>query len=103
MKSYADAIQILQEVIEGKKEALSLLFIIARQDPDALVRAATHRPAWVYELMEVLEKQNNPIECIKLIRANRGLGLKEAKDIYDELKTMQGVASRSTLIERALA
>ena len=103
MKSYADAIQILQEVIEGKKEALSLLFTIARQDPDALVRAATHRPAWVYELMDVLETKNNPIECIKLLRANKGLGLKEAKDIYDELKTMQGAASRSTLIERALA
>jgi hypothetical protein len=103
MKSYADAIQILQEVIEGKKEALNLLFTIARQDPDALVRAATNRPAWVYELIDLLETKNNPIEGIKLIRANKGLGLKEAKDVFDELKTMQGVASRSTLIERALA
>ena len=99
---YQDAIKILQDVAEGKRDALGLLFTLARIDPDALIRAANaiDAPAWAIEALDAL-RSGMKIECIKIIRMNRGLGLKEAKDIADEIGQMNGATERQ-MIERLL-
>ncbi len=100
--NYQDAIKILQDVAEGKRDALGLLFTLARIDPDALIRAANavDAPAWTTEALDAL-RRGMKIECIKIIRMARGLGLKEAKDIADEIGQMNGATERQ-LIERLL-
>ena len=100
--NYQEAIKILQDVAEGKREALGMLFTLARVDPNALIRAANviDAPAWAIEALDAL-RRGMKIECIKIIRMNRGLGLKEAKDIADEIGEMRG-ATELQMIERLL-
>ena len=99
---YQNAIKILQDVAEGKRDALGLLFTLARIDPDALIRAANaiDSPAWAIEALDAL-RRGMKIEAIKLIRMNRGLGLKESKDIADDIGQMSGATERQ-MIERLL-
>ncbi len=100
--NYQDAIKILQDVAEGKRDALGLLFTLARVDPDALIRAANavDAPAWTTEALDAL-RRGRKIEAIKLIRMHRGLGLKESKDITDDIDQMNGATERQ-MIERLL-
>jgi ribosomal protein L7/L12 len=48
---------------------------------------ASYGPAWpdLLEHLRRMKSQRQAIEAIKLIREHTGLGLKEAKDIYDQL------------------
>ncbi len=99
---YQNAIKILQDVAEGKRDALGLLFTLARIDPDALIRAANviDAPGWAIEALDAL-RRGMKIEAIKIIRMHRGLGLKESKDIADEIGQMNGATERQ-MIERLL-
>ena len=87
MNAHQQAIQILEDIYSGKKDAMSCLFTLCRVEPDAMVRAlmppVVKQPAGWTDIAMTYLHNNNKVGAIKEIRVNRGLGLKEAKDIAD--------------------
>ena len=83
---YRHAIDILREITEGKIEALGVLFVLARENPDALIQAVRGSRSWVEPIMEAV-KHDDRIGAIKALRAEKGLDLKGAKDIIDAAAT----------------
>jgi ribosomal protein L7/L12 len=45
----------------------------------------------------------NRVEAIKIIRTNRGLGLKEAKDVFDKAMEQQRMGMDASLIRETIA
>jgi ribosomal protein L7/L12 len=45
----------------------------------------------------------NRVEAIKIIRTNRNLGLKEAKDVCDKAMERQGMGMDASLIRETIA
>lgn len=87
--SHIRCLEIIEEVFQGKRDAMSLLFTFAKQDPSGFVKAIDNpRPArvWTREAVSMISA-GNKVGAIKLTRENRGLGLKEAKDVCDAAQT----------------
>ena len=89
--SHVRCLEIIEEVFQGKRDAMSLLFTFAKQDPAGFVKAIDHpRPTrdlvWTREAVSLISA-GNMISAIKMTRENRGLGLKEAKDVCDAART----------------
>lgn len=89
MSPHRKALNILQDVVEGRQEALSILFNLARDNPEALCHASMSNFAeWSDEVMHLIIVGNNAVPAIKTIREKRSIGLKEAKDLYDAAVVM---------------
>ena len=83
---YKKAIDILTgpETIDYRKVCVEL----AKTDPAAFVRLVRGNTKAIVEWHNTLLrhiKENRPIDAIKLVREKTGFGLKESKDIVDNL------------------
>lgn len=81
--AYARAIEIL---FESTFDARRLAFQLAKEDPILFVSlvGGDNVAPWMHEALAYL-KSCKMIQCIKIIRANTGFGLKESKDIAVKL------------------
>jgi ribosomal protein L7/L12 len=77
------ALDILHDIISGRREAWDVLFAVAKHNPAALVEAVSPDTAFVGSVLEAI-RHGNRIEAIKAIRGKFGCGLKEGKDLCDE-------------------
>ena len=77
------ALDILHDVIAGRREAWDVLFAIAKHNPTALVESVSPDTAFVGSVLEAL-RHGNRIEAIKAVRMKFECGLKEGKDLCDE-------------------
>lgn len=77
------ALDILHDVISGRREAWDVLFAIAKHNPTALVESVSPDTAFVGSVLEAL-RHGNKVEAIKAVRGKFGCGLKEGKDLCDE-------------------
>jgi hypothetical protein len=114
MNTHKLAIGIIREVALGKREAWDVLCLVAEHEPDSLCRAigvsipsgfaragsGTHAK-WVDDVIAVMPL--NRVEAIKIIRTNRGLGLKEAKDVFDKAMEQQRMGMDASLIRETIA
>jgi ribosomal protein L7/L12 len=78
------AIEIMSVSFDAKKIAIAL----AKEHPEIFVKlyeATTIVLGWHREVITAIY-QNNFVQAIKTIRENTGVGLKEAKDIADNLR-----------------
>ena len=82
MSVNTQALDILHDVISGRREAWDVLFAIAKHNPAALVEAVSPDTAFVGSVLEAL-RHGNKVEAIKAVRAQFGCGLKEGKDLCD--------------------
>lgn len=86
--SYVRALEIIEEVFNGKRDAMSCLFTFAKADPIAFTRAidtpvlAQPEGQWVREAVALLSA-GNIVGAIKKTREAHKCGLKEAKDLCD--------------------
>lgn len=86
--SYVRALEIIEEVFNGKRDAMSCLFTFAKADPIAFARAidtpvlAQQGGQWVREAISMIAA-NNMVAAIKKTREVHKCGLKEAKDLCD--------------------
>lgn len=86
--SYVRALEIIEEVFQGKRDAMSCLFTFAKADPIAFTRAidtpvlAQPEGQWVREAVALLSA-GNIVGAIKKTREAHKCGLKEAKDLCD--------------------
>ena len=92
MNAHQQAIQIMEDIYSGKRDAMSCLFTLCRVEPDAMVRAldpplVKRTAAWTDVAMTHLHN-GNMVSAIKEVRTHRGLGLKQAKDIVDEARNI---------------
>ena len=83
MNVYTQALDILHDVIAGRREAWDVLFAIAKHNPAALVESVSPDTAFVGSVLEAL-RHGNKVEAIKAVRVKFGCGLKEGKDLCDE-------------------
>jgi len=83
MSVNTQALDILHDVISGRREAWDVLFAIAKHDPAALVESVSPDTAFVGSVLEAL-RHGNKVEAIKAVRVKFGCGLKEGKDLCDE-------------------
>ena len=102
MNTHKLAISIIREVTLGKREAWDVICLVAEHEPDALCRALgvsipagfarslSNTEVWTRNVLTAIEN-NNMVGAIKEIRAHRGLGLKEAKDVADKVKAEKGL------------
>lgn len=97
MNTHKLAISVIREVALGKREAWDVLCLVAEHEPDALCRALgvsipagftrslANAEIWARNVLTEIEN-NNMVGAIKEIRAHRGWGLKESKDLADWVK-----------------
>jgi len=64
------ALDILHDIISGRREAWDVLFAVAKHNPAVLVEAVSPDTAFVGSVLEAL-RHGNRIEAIKAIRAVR--------------------------------
>ena len=83
MSVNTQALDILHDVISGRREAWDVLFAIAKHNPAALVESVSPDTAFVGSVLEAL-RHGNKVEAIKVVRMKFGCGLKEGKDLCDE-------------------
>lgn len=114
MNTHKLAIGIIREVALGKREAWDVLCLVAEHEPDSLCRAlgvsipsgwtragsGTHAK-WVDDVIAAMPL--NKIEAIKIIRANRGLGVKEAKDVVDRAEEQRRMGDGGSMIGETIA
>jgi ribosomal protein L7/L12 len=77
------ALDILHDIISGRREAWDVLFAVAKHNPAVLVEAVSPDTAFVKSVLEAL-RHGNRIEAIKVVRVKFGCGLKEGKDLCEE-------------------
>lgn len=77
------ALDILHDVVSGRREAWDVLFAIAKHNPTALVESVNPNASFADNVLEAL-RHGNKVEAIKAVRAKFGCGLKEGKDLCDE-------------------
>jgi len=77
------ALDILHDIISGKREAWDVLFAVAKHNPAVLVEAVSPDTAFVGSVLEAL-RHGNRIEAIKAVRMKFGCGLTEGKDLCDK-------------------
>lgn len=101
MNEYQRAITILMEVSEGKQDAVSLVFKLARDFPNVLCQLVEPNvmQAKVREVMAFLNA-NNKVGAIKIVREVGKIGLKEAKDIVDAAYGHPPEVIEKTLMEQ---
>lgn len=86
--SYVRALEIIEEVFNGKRDAMSCLFTFAKADPIAFTRAidtpvlAKQESQWVREAIGLISV-GGMVGAIKKTREAHKCGLKEAKDLCD--------------------
>lgn len=102
MNTHKLAISVIREVALGKREAWDVICLVAEHEPDALCRALgvsipagftrslSNADVWARNALTAIEN-NNSVTAIKEIRAHRGMGLKEAKDVADKVKVDRGL------------
>lgn len=76
------ALDILHDIISGRREAWDVLFAVAKHNPAALVNALSPDTGFAGSVLEAL-RYGNRIEAIKAIRVHFGCGLKEGKDLCE--------------------
>jgi ribosomal protein L7/L12 len=77
------ALDILHDIISGRREAWDVLFAVAKHNPAVLVEAVSPDTAFVGSVLEAI-RHGNRIEAVKAVRVKFGCGLKEGKDLCDE-------------------
>ena len=106
-REYQQAIDILSECVQGKREVLPLLFTVAKLYPVALIGAVSeeksvgvvsHIPDWVKTAHLHLEN-NNKVCCIKDIRAAKKLGLKETVDLVNKYQIGSGLEAFRDIVD----
>lgn len=102
MNTHKLAISIIREVTLGKREAWDVICLVAEHEPDALCRALgvsipagftrslSNEEVWARTALTAIEN-NAMVSAIREIRAHRGMGLKEAKDVADKVKKARGL------------
>jgi len=75
-------LDILHDIISGRREAWDVLFAVAKHNPAVLVEAVSPDTAFVGSVLEAL-RHGNRIEAIRVVRMKFGCGLKEGKDLCD--------------------
>lgn len=83
MSVNTQALDILHDVISGRREAWDVLFAIAKHNPAALVESVNPNASFADNVLEAL-RHGNKVEAIKALRMKYGCGLKEGKDLCDE-------------------
>ena len=86
MSVNTQALDILHDVISGRREAWDVLFAIAKHNPSALVDSVSPDTGFAGSVLEAL-RHGNRVEAIKAVRVKFGCGLKEGKDLCDEALT----------------
>jgi ribosomal protein L7/L12 len=76
------ALDILHDVISGRREAWDILFALAKHNPNALVAAVHPSTSFAHDVITAIQN-NNRVGAIKLIRTQFSCGLKEAKDLME--------------------
>lgn len=95
-REYQQAIDILSECVQGKREVLPLLFTVAKLYPVALIGAVSEPrpvdaiPEWIKEAHLHLEANNKPA-CVKAVRNAKACGLKEAVDLVNQYTLGSGL------------
>ena len=82
MSIHTQALDILHDVVAGRREAWDVLFALAKHSPDALVAACNPAQGFASKVLEAI-KHGNRVGAIKLIREQFQCGLKEGKDLMD--------------------
>ncbi len=77
------ALDILHDIISGRREAWDVLFAVAKHNPALLVEAVSPDTAFVGSVLEAI-RHGNRVEAIKAVRVKFGCGMKEGKDLCDE-------------------
>lgn len=86
--SHIRCLEIIEEVFQGKRDAMSCLFTFAKADPIAFARAidtpvlTQQEGQWAREAIGLISL-GNMVEAIKKTREVHKCGLKEAKDLCD--------------------
>ena len=83
MSVNTQALDILHDVISGRREAWDVLFALAKHNPAALVAAVSPGQTFASNVLEAM-RHGNRVGAIKAIREQFSCGLKEAKDLCDE-------------------
>lgn len=87
MSIHTEALDILHDIVAGRREAWDVLFALAKTNPGALVAAVNPAHAWVAVVLGHM-KSANPIAAIKELRVAFSCGLKEAKDLHDKAQAV---------------
>lgn len=93
---HESVLDILQEIVEGKRDALKIIFDLARQQPFALMTVCEPAPnphdsaAVNAKIIVNGLRSNNKVSAIKCIREVRKWGLKEAIDYVNGKLNMHG-------------
>ena len=76
------ALDILHDVIAGRREAWDVLFALAKHNPAALVAACSPAQTFANNVLEAI-RHGNRVGAIKMILEQFQCGLKEGKDLMD--------------------
>lgn len=102
-KEYQQAIEILSECVQGKREVLPLLFMVAKLYPVALIGAVFEpktitMPEWIKEAHLHIEADNKAA-CVKAVRNAKGCGLKEAIDLVNQYARGSGLEAFRDIVD----
>jgi ribosomal protein L7/L12 len=106
-REYQQAIDILSECVQGKREVLPLLFMVAKLYPVALVGAVGEEksvafvapiPDWIKNAHLHIEN-NNKVSCIKEVRTALKLTLREAVDLVNKYQIGSGLEAFRDIVE----
>lgn len=88
MEFYKKVIMLLTD---GEVDYRTIALELAKEHPDLFVKYASAREVleWEREVI-ALVRQEKYVESIRTLRNNAGYGLKEAKDIVDNLRERMG-------------
>lgn len=87
---YAEAIEVLRVVINDYNKSERILWEIAKQHPAAILKAAMAMGIYSdkdAKLKQMVSTASGKIEAIKTYREMTGMGLKEAKDAVEAIRT----------------
>lgn len=97
MTVHSDALDILHDIVAGRREAWDVLFAIAKTNPGALVAAVHPAAPWVATVL-IHMKGSNPVAAIKELRTAFSCGLKEAKDLHDKARAVMPDEEKASCI-----
>ncbi len=87
--NYAEAIELL---MNGNVDLRQIAINLAKNDPVLFIQMVrgpkgSRFGAWQTEVRDMIFRGNKMVDAIKLTRARTGMGLKEAKDVVDALRS----------------
>lgn len=85
MSVNTQALDILHDIVAGRREAWDVLFAVAKTNPGALVAAVNPAAPWLATVLTHM-RGSNPVAAIKELRTVFSCGLKEAKDLHDKAR-----------------